>query len=120
MQSGRFRHQVSLQRRTDSQNPSGQVSHSYAEFAEPWARISSITGREFVAAQQVQSEVTTKITIRWRHDVDETCRVVHVVKHDENPQWFDVYDIVAVLPDDTGRRELQLMCKKLVAEGWRG
>ena len=122
MQSGRYRHQVILQRRTDSQDPGGQVVHSYEDVvADAWARIEPLKGREFISAQQVQSEVTTVIYVRYHDGIDETWRVKHVTKHDESPQWFDVYDVFAVMPDDkTGRRELRLMCIKRVAEGWRG
>lgn len=122
MQSGKYRHQVTLLRRVDTQQPGGQVKHSYEPFAEGvWARIAPVSGREFFAAAQVQSEVTTRISIRWRDDVDETCRVRHVTDHSVSPQLFDEYDVRAALPDEkTGRRELVLMCTKGPAEGWRG
>lgn len=122
MQSGKFRHRVILLRRVDAQGQSGQVEHTYEPFATSVpARVAPVAGREFFAAQQVQSEVTTRISIRWRGDVDETCRVMHEVDHSVSPALFDIYDIKSVLPDEkTGRRELVLMCTKNVAEGWRG
>lgn len=122
MQSGKYRHRIILLRRTDSQGQSGQVEHSYVPFASDVpARISPIAGREYFVAQQVQSEVTTRISIRWRDDVDETCRVVHEFDHSVSPPLTDVYDIKSALPDEkTGRRELVLMCTRNVAEGWRG
>lgn len=121
MQSGKLRHQVILERRTDVQQPGGQVKHDYVPFAtDVWAAIEPVSGREFFAAQQVQAEVTTRIRIRWRDDVDETCRIRHVTRH-TIPIHEDIYDIAAVLPDaKTGRRELVLMCTKRTAEGWRG
>jgi SPP1 family predicted phage head-tail adaptor len=121
MQSGKYRHEVTLLRRVDTQQSGGQVAHSYEPFATVWARISPVSGREFFAAAQVQSEVTTRISIRWRDDVDETCRVRHVTDHSVSPQKYDEYDIKSALPDEkTGRRELVLMCSKGPAEGWRG
>lgn len=120
MQSGRFRHRVVLLRRVDTQGDSGQVEHSFTPIASVWARISHIAGREFFAAAQVQSEVTTRISIRWRGDIDTTCQVMHVTDHSVSPNIFDLYDIKAALPDEkTGRRELTLMCAKRDAEGWR-
>lgn len=123
MQSGRYRHEITLLRRVDNQQPGGQVKHSYEPIPNGtvWARIAPISGREFFAAAQVQSEVTTRISIRWRDDVDETCRVRHVTDHSTSPQKYDEYDIAAVMPDEkTGRRELVMMCSKGPAEGWRG
>ncbi len=121
MRAGRLREWIQLQRRVDNQQPGGQVKHTYETFDSTWAHVAAVAGREFFAAQQVQSEVTTKISIRFRHDVNETTRIIHVTNYDESPNWFDVYDIVAVIPDEkTNREELTLMCVKRVAEGWRG
>lgn len=122
MRSGQFRFRVTLLRRVDDQAQSGQVTHSYEPFAENVpARIVTLSGREYFAAQQVQSDVSTRIHIRWRGDVDETCRVMHVTDHSVSPQEFDLYDISSAIPDEkTGRRELVLMCVKRQAEGWRG
>lgn len=121
MRSGQFRHQVTLLRRVDNQAPSGQVTHSYEPIETVMARVIPVSGREYFAAAQVQSEITTKIHIRWRSDVDETCRVKHEIDHSVSPAWFDMYDIKAALPDEkTGRRELVLMCTKNPADGWRG
>jgi len=121
MQSGKLRHRVTLLRRVDNQQPGGQVQHSYVPFAEVWGNVRPLSGRELIAAQQVNSLIDSEITIRYRVDVDETCRVQHIIKHDESPQWFDTYDVIAVIPDPkTNRRELRLACVKRTAEGWRG
>lgn len=66
------------------------------------AEIVALSGREFIAAQAVQSTVTTRITIRWRTGIKPAQRVVH---------GDDVYDIKAVLPDATLRTHLTLMCE---------
>ena len=119
MQTARYRHRLILERRVDSQPASGQVVHAYSEIAEVLGSVEALSGREFFAAGQVQADVTTRIRIHWRKDVDETCRVIHIVDHD-SPMKVDVYDISASIPDaKTGRRELQLMCVKRTAEGWR-
>lgn len=121
MRSGQFRHKVILLRRVEIQS-GGEVTFSYVPFAEPWARIVPVSGREYFAAKQVQAEGTVRIHIRWRNDVDETCRVRHVTDHSVSPALFDEYDITSPpLPDEkTGRRELVLMCAKGASEGWRG
>lgn len=121
MRSGKLRHKVDLQRRVDVQQPGGQVKHSYAHVAYIWANVASLSGREFLAAQQINSEVTSRINVRFRPDIDSTFRIVHTVNYTESPPWTDVYDVLYVLPDEkTGRRELSLMSALRVAEGWRG
>lgn len=120
MRSGRLKYLVKLLRRTDTQLASGQVSHTYTEFAEVWASKSDITGREFFAAAQQQSEITTKFGIRWRDDVDATCQVRYTVRHG-SPEIVEAYDVVSVAADEkTNRRDLVLMCKLNPLEGYRG
>lgn len=60
----------------------------------------------FFASQQVQSEVTHKVTIRFRPGVTADMRVIHNGK---------VFNIVAPLPDNRGR-ELVLMCREVSCE----
>jgi SPP1 family predicted phage head-tail adaptor len=119
--AGKRRFKVILQRRTDAQQTSGQVKHTYEDVTELWASIKPVSGREFFAAQQVQSEVTTTIGIGFRDGIDSTYRIKHITRYSESPQWFDVYDVVSALPDEkTGRRDLLLYSVKREAEGWRG
>ena len=58
------------------------------------------------ASQQVQSEVTHKVTIRFRPGVAADMRIVHGGK---------VFGIVAPLPDNRGTR-LVLMCREVSYE----
>jgi SPP1 family predicted phage head-tail adaptor len=122
MQSGKYRHQVILLRRSDNQTGSGQVKFDYVEVATVWARIMPITGREYFSAKQVQSEGQLKIAIRWRDDVDETWRVRHITDNSVSPPLYDEFDIKSppIADEKTGRRELMLMCEKSIAEGFRG
>lgn len=120
MRSGRLRHRVILERPTETQAEGGQVVNAFEPVTMTCpAEIEAIAGREFFAAAQVQADVTTRIRIRFRPDIDETWRVKHIRKHD-SPAEADLYDIVAVIADSkTNRRELQLMCTLRRAEGWR-
>lgn len=120
MQAGKLRFRVELQRRVDAQEEGGQPIHTYETFATVKAGIRALSGREFIAAQQVQADLTTVVTIRFRRDVDETCRIRHVTNNSVSPVEEDFYDVVALTPDEkTNRRELKLMCTKRSAEGWR-
>lgn len=125
MQPGRLRHRIDLQTPVDQQDSFGEPITTWQDFvANVPAAIEPLAGREFYAAQQEQSDVTTRIRIRWRQGVTELMRAVHtfVIDPDTSPPTFqsDVYDIEAVLPDQrSGRRELVLMCRKRGAEGFQ-
>ena len=111
MRSGRLRHRVTIQTQTKTQDSTGSVIPSWSEFAEVWASIEPISGREFFSASQVQSSVSTRIRIRFCDGVTPKMRVVH---------GSDYYDIEAVIPDQiSGRHEMQLMCVKRGAQGFR-
>ena len=101
MQAGRLRHRVTLQRATESRDSFGQVVKTWADVATVWARVEALSGREYLEAQSLQRQVTTRMTIRWRSDVDAGLRAL----------WRGrVYDIESALADETGRRSLTLMC----------
>lgn len=121
MQAGRLRHRVNIEQPVETQNEIGEPITTWQVFAENVpAAIEPLSGREFYAAQQEQSDVTTRIRIRWRRGVTELMRLVHVTDATTSPEEVDVYDIEAALPDQrTGRRELQLMCKKHSVPGFQ-
>lgn len=112
MLAQRLRHRVDIQERTEEQDSNtGAVAEAWVSILggtlEP-AEVIAMSGREFLAAAAVQAAVTTKITIRYRADVQPAMRVVHGAA---------LYDIQAVLPDPTMRKHLMLMCEQGVNRG---
>lgn len=115
MLSQRLRHRVDIQALSIAQQ------HTAGERVETWASILTsdepdgvpadvvpLSGREFVAAQSVQAAVNTRITLRYRTDVQPAMRVVHEGRY---------YNIRAVLPDPSLRRHLTLMCEEGPSRG---
>lgn len=102
VETGLLRHSVQLQERTDAQNgTTGEMQTTWTTIATPWANISPMSGREFLAAGAEQSEVRGRITIRYRDDVTADMRIVYRGKY---------YNILAVLPDnESGIEHLTLM-----------
>ncbi len=112
IQAGRFRHRITIQRRTTTRDSAGGIVETWTNFATGVpAVVEPASGREFFIARQIESTVDTSITIRWRPGISETMRVLH---------GSDAYDITAVLPDgDSGRKTISMMCTKRGAEGFR-
>jgi SPP1 family predicted phage head-tail adaptor len=100
--SGQLRHKVALQAETITQDPTtGDMTKVWTTFANVWAQIAPLSGREFIAASASQSEVQGKIVIRYRDDVSSANRVVYRDQY---------YRILAALPDaESGREHLTLM-----------
>jgi len=113
--SQELRHRVDVQQLTTEQDSdTGAVEESWlsimpagTEGTMP-ARIEAVTGKEFVSSQAVQAQVTTRIKIRRWPEIQPRMRVVHEGLS---------YNIVAVLPDLTQQRVINLMCESGVNDG---
>lgn len=110
MQAGKLNRRIMLQKPVETQSPlTGAVTSGWADVKELWASVVDLSARDFVAAQAGQSEVTTRITIRWRDDVTDKHRIVHRGR---------IYNIHGVLEDDkSGREYLTLPCSRGVNDG---
>lgn len=110
MQAGKLNKRITLQKPVKTQSQvTGAVVNGWADQAELWANVTDLSARDFVAAQAGQSEVTTRITIRWRDDVTDKHRILYRGR---------VYDIQGVLEDDkSGREYLTLPCSRGVNDG---
>lgn len=110
MRAGKLRHRITLQRPGLSQDPvSGEMLPGWQDVATVWASIEPLSAREFISAQAGQSEVTARIVIRHRADVDATLRALHRGK---------VYNIHGVLADPkSGMEYLTLPVSEGVNDG---
>lgn len=116
MSAGKYRHLIRLQAKgAGTEGPLGPIPGAWADWepeagqgADIPAEVVPLSGRDFIAAGEKQSEVSARIEIRWVPGVLDTMRV----QFDGEP-----YAIVAVLPDSTARRHLTLMVSKGVTDG---
>lgn len=104
MNAGRLDQRVTIERHQFiSQDPStGEELRDWVPVAAVWAAVEPLNGREFIAAQAVQSEVTTRIRLRYRPDLNTADRINHN---------GTLYDIQTIINPRSGNRELVLMCK---------
>ncbi|CAM3407576.1 head-tail adaptor protein [Rouxiella silvae] len=110
MQAGKLRHRVTLQKRVNHRDPqTGAAIPGWENVKKIWADVVPLSAREFVASQAVQSEVTTRITIRKRSDVTNKHRILF---------RGQVYNIEGVLPDPvSGLEYLTLPCSEGANDG---
>lgn len=108
MRAGKLRHYIDIEQRVITQDPvtgAAVESHTTKYDLVP-ADFHFLSGREFLSAQQVRSEVRARVTVRSGLNLEATDRIVHQGKR---------YNIEAILPDPTFRRHDTLM----VSEGVR-
>lgn len=108
--AGRLRHRVLIQNPVESQDPrSGAPIRTWADLATVFAEVVPSSVREFVAAQAIDSEVTTRITIRHRAGVTAKSRIIH---------RGQIYNVHGVLADPlSGLEYMTLPCSEGVNDG---
>lgn len=117
-----YRHRVDIQRPNLVQDTTGNM---VVNKAQPWitvwsgvpAAIETSNGTEFFAAQQIQSKGTVSVSFRWRPGIMTTMRLRHALGLPATGEEF--FNIDAIVPDDTNRKEVVLMCTRRDADGFR-
>jgi SPP1 family predicted phage head-tail adaptor len=71
----KMRKRVELQSVTETTSGLGETSRAWATYSTVWAAIKPLQGRELYYAQQIHSEATTQITIRYSSAVVTKNRV---------------------------------------------
>jgi len=107
MRAGIIRHKVVIQQNVPTEKDSyGAEVEDWTEYATVWAAIEPVRGREFWDSQQVNAEVTGKITMRYLSGVTPKMRVKHGDRY---------FEILAVINPEEKNEELQLMVKESVS-----
>jgi SPP1 family predicted phage head-tail adaptor len=108
--SGKLRHKVTLQKRESTQDPvTGEAVFDWVDAARVWASVEPLSAREFVNSKSQQSDISARITIRYRDAINGQMRILHRGK---------VYDISAPLADpDSGLEYITLPVSSGVSEG---
>lgn len=104
---GQLRHKVTLQAVTEAENTFGETIKTLVNLLpDVYARVEPLQGKELFAAQQVQAEITTRITIRYSVAAGGLTPK-HQVKFGSRQ-----YDILVPINKDERNREIVLMCKE--------
>lgn len=110
MSAGRLRHRVSIEAKVDARQDqfTGEMLSGWQVVASGVpAEISPLSAREMIAAQAVQSEVSARIIMRRRYDIDASMRIIHKTKRSEV-----VYTIAGVIPDNISSQEWMTLTVK--------
>jgi SPP1 family predicted phage head-tail adaptor len=78
MEAGKLRHRVTIQRNDQAQDPTTGAMYDYwLPVASVWASVEPLSAKEFIASRSQQSEVSARVVIRARNDLDASMRIVH-------------------------------------------
>lgn len=109
--AGQYRHRIDIQDWVEvrDENTGGFEEKWVTTFANVPARIAPASGREFLAAAAIQSEIIARIVIRRRTGLKARQRILHN---------GDIYNVHAWLPDqESGRDYVSAPCSRGVDQG---
>lgn len=106
---GQRRHRITFQRFTGVQDRFGDPlkgeDENWTDAASLWASIKPVSGREFYAVEQSQSEVTHKIDCRYRAGLTTDMRIRFGSRR---------FEIISIIDWEERHESLLIMCKELV------
>lgn len=110
LDAGLLRHVIVIQEQTQTRDEFGGIELSWANvFPLVYAKYDPLSGRELFANSQMQSEVTTRFTIRHREGLNTKQRVLFKNR---------IYNIHAVVEDNvSGLEWITLHCSEGLNEG---
>ena len=111
---GQLRHRVTLQRKQTTSDGVGGQDVVWTDLAEIWAAVRPLSGRDRLQAEQVQSTVTFRVTIRWRAAPDNA-QMPFVFAGDRLVYKGVPYNVRAVVDLEERRRFLELDVESGVA-----
>ena len=97
--AGQLRHRVTLQSKTEARNDYGEPEHTWSDEATLYAKVDPLSADERTDAQQVGSQRTHKVTIRYRPGVTSekrlrfdgrTLNITSVINPLEYDRWLEL------------------------------
>jgi len=104
MRAGRLNQRVTFQSRSLVTDEFGNEQNIWADVATVWARVEPIIGREFFAALQTTTAITTRVVVRY------SSQVSGVTTKDRIQHGLNVYDIQSAINFNSRGEELHFMC----------
>jgi len=104
MSIGNLRKRIQIQAPTKARTETGSISETFSTVATVWGEIKVPNGKERVVADQLQAEISHKITIRYRTDVKEWWQLKY------GGRFFRIKYIIN--PKEWNRK-LQCFCKEI-------
>lgn len=112
---GELRQRITIQSADAAQNSSGEMIPSWTDYVTLWARVSPMTGRELLAAEQILATVSHTIQVRWPGR-NFAITAGQRAKFTDPLGTVHYFDIQAVVNDDQRNRILQLLCTERVGQ----
>lgn len=101
---GKLRHRIEIQTASEAADSLGQMTKTWTTAVTRYAAIEPLSGRELIQAQQVNSEITHKVTLRYY-------AVTSKMRFKFGSRYFE---IMSVINKEERNLETVCMCKEAV------
>lgn len=105
MDIGRLKHKITFQQLGQDKNEYGETIEEWVDIKTVWAEIKPVSGNQFFAAKQINSEISHNVYIRYRHDLKPSMRI----KYKER-----IFEILYLMNVNEENRLMQIYCKELI------
>lgn len=105
MRAGKLQNRIEVQVATETRDEHGGVTETWDTVVKRWVDIRPLHGRELMLAQQVNSQVT--LQVRMRYDKGLTLTSGYRLKHGDR-----ILNIESIVDVKEQNREWLLMCKE--------
>lgn len=107
---GRMNRRITFQRQSITRDAVGQLVQTWTEICSRMVSLEPLNGREYFNASGENSQVTTRIRVRYDTTVGAIKPYDRAVSYQTSPGT--VYDILSVINPNENNREIILMCKR--------
>lgn len=104
MNAGKLRTRAQLQAPVEVNGDEGEIARTWLTIGQRWIDAEPLTGREFWQAQQVHSDVTHRVRMRFDPQITNKHRLL-LSQYENGP----VLNIAAVMPSPK-RDRMELLC----------
>lgn len=110
MRAGRLRHRVDIRKNYPTRDSYGNKTNAWRTIATRWAAIEPIKATERMSANQMQMEVTHRVTVRF---IDELQPMDRVRAHPGSINSREL-EIMSIINREERDVSLELLCKEAV------
>lgn len=100
LRAGRLDQRVTIQAKQSLRDVDGSETITWIDVATAWMQVEPLSGREFIAARQGQSDITTRFRCRYRDGMTTAMRLMW------NGQPYAITDII---DRDAAGEQLEIM-----------
>lgn len=102
---GEFRHIITFQEMEERKNQFGEMTKVWVDKFSTRAGIYPLSGKEFFTADKENSEISHKINIRYRPDINQKMRIIFEGR---------VFNIESIINFQERNILIQIMAKELL------